>query len=89
MTIKDLAAKTGYSVGTVSRALNHHPNVSDAARNAILKAARDSDFELNLNAKQLKQQRSTTVLVVVKGIGNELFAELVENIQNLMKKSYI
>ena len=87
MTIKDLAAKTGYSVGTVSRALNHHPNVSDAARNAILKAARDSDFELNLNAKQLKQQRSTTVLVVVKGIGNELFAELVENIQNLMKKT--
>ena len=87
MTIKDLAAKTGYSVGTVSRALNHHPNVSETARNTILKAARDSDFELNLNAKQLKQQRSTTVLVVVKGIGNELFAELVENIQNLLKKT--
>lgn len=87
MTIKDLAAKTGYSVGTVSRALNNHPNVSEAARNTILKAARDSDFELNLNAKQLKQQRSTTILVVVKGIGNELFAELVENIQNLLKKT--
>ena len=32
MTIKDLAAMTGYSVGTVSRALNDHPNVSDTAR---------------------------------------------------------
>ena len=28
LTIKDLAAKTGYAVGTVSRVLNNHPNVS-------------------------------------------------------------
>ena len=35
MTIKDLAAKTGYAVGTVSRALNNHPNVSEKARAAI------------------------------------------------------
>ena len=32
MTIKDIAAKTGYAVGTVSRALNNHPNVSPKAR---------------------------------------------------------
>ncbi len=87
MTIKDLAAKTGYSVGTVSRALNHHPNVSETARAVILKAARDHDFELNVNAKQLKQQRSTTILVVVKGIGNELFAEMVETIQTMVAKT--
>ncbi len=87
VTIKDLAAKTGYSVGTVSRALNHHPNVSETARTVILKAARDSDFEINVNAKQLKQQRSTSILVVVKGIGNELFAEMVETIQNMVAKT--
>ena len=87
MTIKDLAAKTGYSVGTVSRALNHHPNVSDTARAVILKAARESDFKLNVNAKQLKQQHSTTILVVVKGIGNELFAEMVETIQTMVAKT--
>ena len=28
MTIKDLAEKTGYSVATISRVLNNHPNVS-------------------------------------------------------------
>ena len=87
MTIKDLAAKTGYSVGTVSRALNHHPNVSDTARAVILKAVRESDFKLNVNAKQLKQQHSTTILVVVKGIGNELFAEMVETIQTMVAKT--
>lgn len=82
MTIKDLAAKTGYAVGTISRALNGHPHVSEKARKAILEAARESGFQLNTNAKQLKQTHSTTILVVVKGIGNELFGEMVETIQN-------
>ena len=84
MTIKDLAAKTGYAVGTVSRALNNHPNVSERARQAILEAAAESGFQLNVNAKQLKQLHSTTILVVVKGIGNELFGEMVESIQTLI-----
>ena len=87
MTIKDLAAKTGYAVGTVSRALNNHPNVSEKARTTILQAAREMDFELNVNAKQLKQTHSNTVLVVVKGIGNELFGEMVESIQHLISQT--
>lgn len=82
MTIKDLAAKTGYAVGTVSRALNNQPNVSEKARQAILQAARESGFQLNQNAKQLKQVHSTNLLVVIKGTRNELFAELLEVIQS-------
>ena len=84
MTIKDLAERTGYAVGTVSRALNNHPNVSETARTAILQAAQEVGFEINMNAKQLKQTHSNTVLVVVKGIGNELFGEMVESIQHLI-----
>ena len=87
MTIKDLAASTGYAVGTVSRALNNHPNVSPKARQEILQAARESGFQLNQNAKQLKQLSSTIILVVVKGIGNELFGELVETIQHLVAQT--
>ncbi len=87
MTIKDLAAKTGYAVGTVSRALNNHPNVSAKAREAILEAARESGFQFNINAKQLKQQHSTAILVVVKGTQNELFGELVEFIQTLIART--
>ena len=44
MTIKDLASMTGYSVGTVSRVLNNHPNVSNAARESILRAVSESGF---------------------------------------------
>lgn len=81
MTIKDLAAQTGYSVGTISRVLNNLPNVSEKARETILRAASDAGFQLNANAKQLKQQHGTSILVVAKGISNELFNRLVEAIQ--------
>lgn len=82
MTIKDLAARTGYSVGTVSRVLNHQPHVSDLARETILKAAEESGFRLNENARQLKQQQSNAILVICKGNENELFDMLLIAIQS-------
>ena len=87
MTIKDLAKKTGYGVATVSRVLNNQPNVSEKARKAIIKAVEESGFELNDNAKQLKQQRSNSILVVVKGTSNEMFGSLVETIQSEVAKT--
>lgn len=87
MTIKDLADQTGYSVGTVSRVLNNQPHVSDLARAVILRAAEESGFQLNTNAKELKQQHSTSVLVVARGRTNELFSDLVEAIQSRVSET--
>lgn len=87
MTIKDLAKKTGYGVATVSRVLNNHPNVSEKARAVIMKAVEESGFELNDNAKQLKQQHSNSILMVVKGTSNEMFGSLVEYIQSEIAKT--
>lgn len=81
MTIKDLARESGYSVGTVSRVLNNHPNVSEEARKAVMALVKARGFELNINAKNLKQNRSNSILVVVKGRGNDLFADMVEELQ--------
>ena len=85
MTIKDISAQTGYSVGTVSRVLNNQPNVSEKARKAILEAARATGFQLNTNAKQLKQQHSNSIQVLVKGTSNQLFGALVEQLQLRMR----
>ena len=87
MTIKDLAAQTGYAVATVSRVLNNHPNVSEKARAVIMEAVEESGFQLNANAKQLKQQHATSILVVVKGTANELFSELLETIQSCVAET--
>ena len=86
-TIKDLAARTGYAVGTVSRVLNNHPNVSEKARAAILQAVEETGFQLNVNAKQLKQSHATSILVVVKGTANEMFARMVETIQSRISQT--
>lgn len=83
MTIKDLARETGYSVGTVSRVLNNHPNVSEAARQTIMEAVERYDFILNTSAKNLKQQQSETIVTIVKGKSNELFASMLEYLQSL------
>ena len=90
MTIKDLSAQTGYSVGTVSRVLNDQPNVSEKARKTIREAAAACGFQLNANAQQLKRQRSNNILVIVKGSSNQFFGTLVEAIQSRVseKTSY-
>ena len=84
MTIKDIARLSGCGVATVSRVLNNQPNVSQKARDTIMNIVNEVGFELNTNAKNLKQLKSTTVAVVVKGRANELFAQLVEEIQARM-----
>lgn len=86
MTIKDLAKQTGYSVATISRVLNNHPNVSRKAREEINRAVEESGFQINSNARQLKQH-ANSILVIVKGTSNELFGEMVETIQTLVDRT--
>ena len=81
MTIKDLARLSGYSLGTVSRVLNNQPNVSQRARDTIMSIVEAEGFEINANAKNLKQQQSNSILVIIRGRANELFSSLVEQIQ--------
>lgn len=81
MTIKDLARETGYSVGTISRVLNGQPNVSERARQTIMAYVEKSGFQLNSNAKHLRQIHGDGILAVVTGTSNELFANMIEHIQ--------
>ena len=83
MTIKDLARLSGYSVGTVSRALNGLPNVSEQARSAILALAQERGYQLNTNAKYLKQIHSSGIVAVVTGTSNELFAQMIERLSEI------
>lgn len=89
MTIKDIARESGYAVGTVSRVLNHHPNVSPEARGKVMAVVERYGFQPNTNARRLKQQGSNSLAVVVKGAKNLLFAALVESIQaTVAEKDY-
>ncbi len=84
MTIKDIARLSGCGVATVSRVLNQHPDVSDETRRRVLAVVEEQGFTPNNNAKRLKQQAGTSILVVVKGRQNMLFAGLVARLQALL-----
>ncbi|MGN0515000.1 MAG: LacI family DNA-binding transcriptional regulator [Lachnospiraceae bacterium] len=85
MTIKDIAKASGYGVGTVSRVINNHPDVSEQAREKILKVIEEMGFEPNENAKMLKQRNGNSIGVIVKGNRNMLFADMLEAIQQSLK----
>ena len=87
MTIKDIARLSGCGVATVSRVLNHHPDVSESTRQRVLAVVEQYGFQPNNNAKHLKQQAGTSIAILVKGTENMLFADLVEKIQALLRES--
>ncbi len=87
MTIKDIARESGYAISTVSRVLNNQADVSNVARERILAVVEKHGFQLNNNAKHLKQRKTTIVAVIVKGTMNMLFAEIVEKIEEQLKNS--
>lgn len=87
MTIKDLARLTGYSVGTISRVLNNQPSVSEKARREIQAAIAKTGFERNENARILKQTHNEGIIVLVKGRNNELFAQILEQLQERFSKT--
>ncbi|MBQ7283770.1 MAG: LacI family DNA-binding transcriptional regulator [Oscillospiraceae bacterium] len=84
ITIKDIARESGYAVGTVSRVLNNHPDVSETARAKIMEVVDKYHFKLNNNAKHLKQQASNGIAIIVKGSQNMLFASIVEQMQGML-----
>ena len=85
MTIKDIARLSGYSLGTVSRVLNDHPDVSEQARERVLAVVREHGFQPNSNARHLKMQAQSAVAVLVKGTQNLLFADILERIQSRLQ----
>lgn len=87
MTIKDIARMSGYSLGTVSRVLNNHPDVSDEARQRVMAVVRKENFQSNTNARFLKMQAKSSIAIFVKGTQNVLFAGVLEQIQALLRDS--
>ena len=87
MTIKDIARLSGYGIGTVSRVLNNHSDVSDKARKKIMEVIEESNFQPNTNARHLKRQSASSLSIIVKGNQNMLFADILEKMQMLFSRN--
>ena len=90
MTIKDIARESGFAIGTVSRALNNAPGISEDTRRRIMEVVNRHNYEPNANAKHLKQQANDGIVLIVKGIQNMLFAGILEQLQSeIANRGYV
>ena len=71
----------------MSRVLNNHPDVSEKAKARVLAVVEQYGFEPNANARHLKMQAPSAIAVLVKGMQNLLFADILEQIQSLLQGS--
>lgn len=85
MTIKDIAKECGCGVGTVSRVLNNHPDVSGETRTKVMSIVDKYGFVLNKNASLLKSQDSRTIEILVKGTSSPLLNEMLSVVLNRME----
>jgi LacI family transcriptional regulator len=66
VTIRELARLGGVSVGTVSRALNGYPDVSDETRARVTELARQLDYTPRAAARSLVLERSQLIGVFLE-----------------------
>jgi len=85
ITIKDVARECGVGVSTVSRALNNHPDINAATRERIMKVIDELGFVPNNSARNLKRVESNSIALLIKGISNPFFTEMIKVMEARME----
>ena len=86
VTIKDIAKKCGVAVSTVSRAMNNHPDINPETKAMIDRVMKECNYVPNNSARNLKRSDAKAIAVLVKGIGNTFFSQLVSGLEKECQK---
>ena len=81
MTIKDIARMSGVSITTVSRVLNNRPDVSDESRQRVLAVIESTNYIPNNSARDLVKTKSDAIGLVVRGISNPFYTDIIHAIE--------
>lgn len=81
-TIKDVAARAGVSISTVSHVLNHTRRVSEEATRNVLEAVSALNYAPNSVARSLKVNNTRTIGLLVTASANPFFAEVVKGVED-------
>lgn len=87
VTIKELAKITGWSVATVSRALNDKPEIAQDKRNEIRKLAKELGYHPNQNARSIKLGKSKTIGVIVSSLTDIFSTNVISGIEEIALKN--
>lgn len=84
VSMKDVAALAGVSIGTVSNVLNSPALVADGTRERVEAAIEKLGWVRNESARQLRAGRSRSIGMVVMDIANPFFADLVRGAEDVL-----
>lgn len=88
-TIKDIARICGVAVSTVSRAINNHPDINTETKTLILEAIKEYNYIPNNSARNLKRSESNTIAVLIKGISNPFYNNMIKVFESeIQRKKY-
>ena len=86
-TIKDIAKICGVGVSTVSRAINNHPDINPETKEKIMNTIKEYGYVPNNSARNLKRVDAKAIAVLVKGIANPFFANMIKIIEEECKRN--
>lgn len=89
VTIQEVAQLAKVSVATVSRALSKPQLVSEKTRQQVLNAVEVTGYTISEAARSLRRQQTDTIVVMVPNIGNSLFSNVVEGIEQVCAQNMI
>ncbi|MDT1062174.1 LacI family DNA-binding transcriptional regulator [Paracoccus sp. CPCC 101403] len=76
--LADVARLAGVSASTVSRVLSNPGLVAEATRSAVIEAVEASGYRVNHAARNLRKQRTGSVVALVPNLGNPFFAKILD-----------
>lgn len=82
VSIKDVAARAGVSIATVSHVLNGTRETRPATRDRVLEAIRDLGYSQNQSARNLARGRSSLLGLIISDIRNPFFPEVTSAFQD-------
>lgn len=83
VTIYDVARESGVSMATVSRVVNHNPNVKPSTRQKVEEVIKRLKYRPNAVARGLASKKTTTVGVIIPDVTNLYFSSLAKGIDDI------
>lgn len=89
VTILDVAERAGVSRATAGRIIGNYGNVSEEAKEKVLKAIKELDYTPNVIAQGLRSKSTKTIGVVVGSIKNNFCNQLLYAVEKVsLEKGY-
>lgn len=83
ITLKDLSSISGFSISTVSKALNNKLDISSETRKSIKKIAEKNNYVPNNFAVALRKKRTQTIAVIIPQVNTDFYSCFLYNIEKV------